>query len=1165
MCWRAATIGHFALLLASLFPLPSATSADDPAEAVLSGEAAVPFATGGRFDFPREVAAGPGHGWMVFGDGESIDYRVTMEILAWSAGMTDIRIFPEDPQDFNKPAALRITLNRDAAGRSILAQVHHFNREAEKWERDASAAYLYRPTNPRAVDRLHEDKIETDSWRGRWLTLQVNVTRRAAEVWFEGMLVHGVPTPEPGKGSVAVQHFMNDRVRNVHVEAYDPDPILQPVDLSRLANGRFQKGLVQQTLDAGGFSFNAPDRINHFVDLQKAQWVDQRRDPQSYYEFYDGGPYFLGDPRMPFLRVPKADYIAVHLLAVARDDPELTNKLTLRTGRFGYAGQVIRRDYVGEVPRASQADQVDASCKLDTVSGPLFYVRVPMTETVAQDIEADFLEMEITKELSLARHVPDPNRFRKRPLGPPSGVQLVAMILERCPLQMTVTSDEPGHAFVEPQGPVFHVDLANITDQPQAYRLEVRTRHLHGQQIAAGPWEGSVGAGETRRVDLRLTRPTCGYYDIEVFLKDQEGGTLLKRVTSFAQLPPDARQHRDRSPFGSWNWNGGHFTSKDHEAMCRLYRKIGFRYGVASGTLESRQQWGVRPGFEPRLDPELKALKQAHERTPDVPNTGLIFHENSISGPHVTRVPDLFHSHPPYELSDQEEQRYREMLQNAIDSGKAAREAYPDLQIKFGNGPLPTKELFYRRGFPGELFDSGGNEPGAFHRLPENQPPDYVSHNASIWMDRQLLDAYGYGDKPVRHCYEVCYPGDNPGNHSSATQADYFVRHALHSLAWEQPFIHIGMMLDVGNSYYFSNWGASGFCRAYPEMNVKPAYVALATMTSVLDGATFVEDLDLGSPSLYGLRFERPDGKQVVAYWTIRGQRPIAFHLPEGSWTHVDDSHNEREVVGKGIALTATPTVNYLVGTGKITRVEAGEPTYDDPPEGDFRLIAELASLDGWTVESEASAELEAYNMMAPRRKGRFRFEANEGAIRITPEPLDYGKATMPMYEVLTHEAGLELPGRPDEIRLWINGNSGWGRVIFELTDASGQRWISLGAAAAGENRWLLDWLPPDMMKQVGTPQVNDWNTNDPYGVSRINFDGWRDVAFPLPGNYPFENHPWPDNSNWKWDGDGVVKYPLTLRKLVIEIPEKVLHVKTFAPVPRPWIEIKQLRVGRRQ
>lgn len=82
----------------------------------------------------------------------------------------------------------------------------------------------------------------------------------------------------------------------------------------------------------------------------------------------------------------------------------------------------------------------------------------------------------------------------------------------------------------------------------------------------------------------------------------------------------------------------------------------------------------------------------------------------------------------------------------------------------------------------------------------------------------------------------------------------------------------------------------------------------------------------------------------------------------------------------------------------------------------------------------------------------------------------------------------------------------------------------------------------------------NDWNTGDVFGWSRINFDGWRWLAFPLPGNYPGEKHPWPANSQWRWDKDGVVHYPLTFKRLVIELPEKVLHAKTFAPPPRPEI-----------
>jgi hypothetical protein len=36
----------------------------------------------------------------------------------------------------------------------------------------------------------------------------------------------------------------------------------------------------------------------------------------------------------------------------------------------------------------------------------------------------------------------------------------------------------------------------------------------------------------------------------------------------------------------------------------------------------------------------------------------------------------------------------------------------------------------------------------------------------------------------------------------------------------------------------------------------------------------------------------------------------------------------------------------------------------------------------------------------------------------------------------------------------------------------------------------------------------------------------------------------------------------LTLRKVSVELPEKVLHVKTFAPPPRPEIYLKDLTVG---
>jgi hypothetical protein len=97
---------------------------------------------------------------------------------------------------------------------------------------------------------------------------------------------------------------------------------------------------------------------------------------------------------------------------------------------------------------------------------------------------------------------------------------------------------------------------------------------------------------------------------------------------------------------------------------------------------------------------------------------------------------------------------------------------------------------------------------------------------------------------------------------------------------------------------------------------------------------------------------------------------------------------------------------------------------------------------------------------------------------------------------------------------------------------------------------------------RVQRPGVSDWNTDDAWGLSRINFDGWRYVGIPLPGNYPGEHYPWPANSQWRWDGDGVVHYPLTLRKLIVVLPEKVLHLRAWAPPPRREIYLGELFAG---
>src|SRR5262249_2633939 len=150
---------------------------------------------------------------------------------------------------------------------------------------------------------------------------------------------------------------------------------------------------------------------------------------------------------------------------------------------------------------------------------------------------ASFLEIELTKEVRLARRSPDPNRFRYRPLGLPSGVRLAALTLERSPLQMRVSSKETGHAFVEPQPPTVQVTLRNITAAEQPYRLTLSGKHLDGSSTRE---ERSGRIEANGAIELSIPMPTSkrGYHDLAVTLRRDSGGSpYLTRRTSFAVLP----------------------------------------------------------------------------------------------------------------------------------------------------------------------------------------------------------------------------------------------------------------------------------------------------------------------------------------------------------------------------------------------------------------------------------------------------------------------------------------------------------------------------------------------------------------------------------------------------------------------------------------------------
>ena len=944
-----------------------------------------------------------------------------------------------------------------------------------------------------------------------------------------------------------------------------------PVSIDRYARDRAGVAFSDKHVTIRGVPLDLADRDGaDNLFLKSAEWPDWQEDPSSYYAAYDKGPQTPGDPRRPVFKVPVADYAAVYLLAAADKDTSLNATVSIRIGALAGSRRTTLHDFSAEVPRLDSKRGPAGSTVIPTKAGNVFLVRVPLGKAIAQDFRDEWaFDVELTKELRLAIRRPDPCRFQVRPLGTPSGVHVFAMTFMRSPIQLEVTSDQAGHVFNEPQTPTFHVRLHNVGQRGPVV-IEATATDYYGGTSVVRTEELVSKPGQRLVQEIVLPVKRRGYHELSVRVL-RGRNELLRRETTFALLPADTRRCRDQSPLGTWDFSGTHYTPDDPDRVGPLYVKAGLRYGMFGFSAQARQKYGVLVGNEPR---SAERLAKALEKDPSTPKRVLIFHEHAISGPHIMRTPDVFTGRSAYRLDEKEQARLDALWKEAIETARATRRQFPDAKLSLGNGNPHLLEEFLRRKFPPELFDSRGNEAGSFMRMPETQPLDFVANNASLWMDRQVLDHYGYGGKPITQCYEICYPGTNPGNLSLRTQAGYFVRHVMHSLAWGVPVVRPGIICDVGNSYYYSNWGSSGFCFARPEVSPKPSYVAIATTTQQLDGAAFRRALPTGSPVVYAVEFRRRDGRYVTVLWTIRGTRPVTFAVKDpakATWTDIMGNASPLESPGPGVASLEVSASPVFVATGQpLEKIACGHPVLrgrPDPKAKSF-LVSSLAKLADWQVETGHSPELEWFNFECPRRKGDFawtetaEFEGEKSVLRVEPRLPVPGSHYLPMYSVLAHRKGVEIPGQPTEIGLMLNGNGGWGRVIFELEDAGGQRWTSIGAAVRGQpTRWMEDWMSKEELEKVRSMSVGDWNTNDPWQRSRINFEGWRYVRFPLPGQYPGEGYHWPYASQWKHSGDGVVKYPLTFRKLIVELPEKVLYLTRTAAVPRPEVYLKDLTV----
>lgn len=1029
-------------------------------------------------------------------------------------------------------------------------------------------------------------------WKDRWISLRAEVSADSIWFYFDGRAIAEIRTPDQAASFVRFSLPAQTALQNVSIKErrWNRGAYL-PIDLTGYYNSdmdsrsrRVAMGLPAQpwmpaslglppsrTLnELNGIPFLWGDMssgVAQSIDVIEARWrgTDKRhirhgRTPFNSVSAMDG------DPATLVIRVPKRFYNKMYVLCASSVSQNLSPHLSVRLARYGGENGTFFSDSEAKVPR--WGDLQDGSSRaglpvqIKTGPGPtrpgyLWLMEIPLdpaalqeflaadvvlrlkqgveNKAIVQDANQQWLDIDLTKKLEVGP-------FVKVPLGIPSGVQIYAITLEESPVMMVVTSDVPGHVFDVTQAPRFDAWLKNMTGQDQQVALSIKTRDPYGA-LQEQSLSVNLSAGQSITKWVELPQKLLGKFDVSFSLLNASARKLLERSTTFAILPPDTRQAEEDSPFGLWSWGGGH-SSPSNEIEAKLMRKAGARFTLGAG-YPSKQSYGIRYATDivtgtswretHREDPEASALAMIEKMKSSTshPKFWQVYWEDMLSERHHRRFPPSLIGKPPLDLNEDERSRLEAYWDRADAYSRRVRATMPHEKLALGAWASFTEE-FLRRGFPKKYLAALSLEVGGFRFQPE-RPPDINSVNG-LYFIQQWKKMYGYEDLDTI-MVESLFHGTTPGYLTEREQSNYYVRDFLLALAYGVKLFGMSAMIaDVADDYYRSQWGSVGLCQRAPDVNPKESFVTYATMTSVLDRAQYLGYVDTGSTSVYALQFKAKDGTNLYPIWTTRGKRPLTLNLTKASGAVLmDGMHNKRllQSTNQRVSLTVHEGPVYVRTEAEVRSVELGPTYYEERPPRNAVLLDPLVSLDQWQSRPWKNDTLEDGNPRYPRRLGNFGFSTVKDPVRGSVLQVTAlaapGSALVPMYGFLERQGGRVIPGTPRRLGLWVYGNSGWGRVSFELCDARGERWIGVGG------------------------------DEDEFGRSFINFDGWRWVEVDLCGHYDRE-YPRPGHDNWTFQGgDGLVDYPLTLTKLVLELRDQIVYVAGLVPVKNQTLRLSQL------
>jgi len=287
-------------------------------------------------------------------------------------------------------------------------------------------------------------------------------------------------------------------------------------------------------------------------------------------------------PESVHFSVPQAFYHRAWVLCAVESDPRKDPVLTTRLTRFAVAGRGgAIADTTITLPRGGEKPgdgilQVGDVQYLNADGGkittPLYLVRVDLNTGDILDLIADtddpcaamkigpYLDFEF---LGKCGGLEVQHDRRREPVATSrSAVHVFGVTLEKSPVEVRLKQSQPGNIFHNDEKP--ETTFALRATAAGRYALRWTITDVAGKVL--GQNEKAVdlaSVGSEADVAVPLTMPDIGWYGLHITVTDAQGNAILKHDGAFALLGKDTRTAGYESPFGTWWFNGVHYTTHD--------------------------------------------------------------------------------------------------------------------------------------------------------------------------------------------------------------------------------------------------------------------------------------------------------------------------------------------------------------------------------------------------------------------------------------------------------------------------------------------------------------------------------------------------------------------------------------------------------------------------